>query len=182
MKMHDYLNVPPCIICTPCIIWFRNGYSGIFRLWAFRKYKLLCVSNVHNKEYAPLKQIICIFLYISVWNIFSDLYICDLWPCPFSQFWIDGKVLIKIRIATSHYLCDARNIWAMKTHPYSQTVQCIPALGFIMFMKYGAVHDLCRTLSHIFTNYNWLLTVTKVARAPGKSVTVDSKAHIQPPK
>ena len=19
-KMHDYLNVPPCIICTPCII------------------------------------------------------------------------------------------------------------------------------------------------------------------
>ena len=80
MKMHDYLNVPPYIICTPCIIWFMNGYGGIFRLWAFRKYKLLCVSNVHNKEYAPLKQNICIFLYILVWNIFSDL--CDLWPTP----------------------------------------------------------------------------------------------------
>ena len=75
MKMHDDLNVPPCIIWTPRIIWFRNGYSRIFRLWAFRKYKLLFVSNVHNKEYAPLKQNICIFLYISVWNIFSDLYV-----------------------------------------------------------------------------------------------------------
>ena len=76
MKMHDYLNVTPCMICTPCIIWFRNGYSGIFRLWDFRKYKLLCVSNVHNKEYAPLKENdICIFLYISVWNIFSDRYV-----------------------------------------------------------------------------------------------------------
>ena len=81
MKMHDYLNVPTCIINTPCIIWFMNGYGGIFRLWAFRKYKLLCVSNVHNKEYAPLKQNICIFLYILVWNIFSDLYVtCGLLP------------------------------------------------------------------------------------------------------
>ena len=23
--MHDYFNVPPCIICTPCIIWFGHG-------------------------------------------------------------------------------------------------------------------------------------------------------------
>ena len=23
--MHYYFNVPPCIICTPCIIWFRHG-------------------------------------------------------------------------------------------------------------------------------------------------------------
>ena len=44
---------------------------------------------------------------------------------------IDAEVLIKIRIATSHCLCDARNIWAMKTHPYSQTVRYIPALGFM---------------------------------------------------
>ena len=73
-KMHDYPNVPPCIICTPCIIWFRHGSSGIFGRWAFRKYIHLCVSNVHNKEYAPLKQNWCIFLYILVWNIFSDLY------------------------------------------------------------------------------------------------------------
>ena len=35
---------------------------------------------------------------------------------------IDPEVLIKIRIATSHCLCDARNIGAMKTHPYSQTI------------------------------------------------------------
>ena len=28
-KMHDYLNIPPCIICTPCIIWFRQSISGI---------------------------------------------------------------------------------------------------------------------------------------------------------
>ena len=76
-KMHDYLNVPPCIICTPCIIWFRHGTSGIFGLWAFRKYRpiLLCVPNVHNEEYVPLKQNRCIFLYILVWNIFSDLYV-----------------------------------------------------------------------------------------------------------
>ena len=74
-KMHDYLNVPPCIICTPCIIWFRHSTRGIFGLWAFRKCLLLCVSNVHNQEYAPLKQNRCIFLYILVWNIFSDLYV-----------------------------------------------------------------------------------------------------------
>ena len=36
------------------------------------------------------------------------------------------------RVHTSVYcLCDARNIWAMKTHPYSQTVLYIPALGFM---------------------------------------------------
>ena len=23
--MHDYSNVPRCIICTPCIIWFSHG-------------------------------------------------------------------------------------------------------------------------------------------------------------
>ena len=74
MKMHGYLNVPPCIICTPCFIWFRHGTSGIFGLWAFRKYILLCVSNVHNKEYAPLKKIDAFFS-ILVWNIFSDLYV-----------------------------------------------------------------------------------------------------------
>ena len=62
--MHDYFNVPPCIICTPCIIWFRHGTSGIFELLAFKKYILLCLSNVHNKEFAPLKQNRCIFLYI----------------------------------------------------------------------------------------------------------------------
>ena len=44
---------------------------------------------------------------------------------------IDAEVLIKIRIATSHCLCDVRNIKAMKTHPYSQTVRYILALGFI---------------------------------------------------
>ena len=79
MKLHDYFNVPPCIICTPCIIWFRLCTSGIFGLWAFRKYIRLCVSNVYDKEYALLKQNRCIFLYILVWNIFSDL-LCDLWP------------------------------------------------------------------------------------------------------
>ena len=26
-KMHDNFNVPPCIICTPCIIWFMYGTS-----------------------------------------------------------------------------------------------------------------------------------------------------------
>ena len=78
-KMHDYLNVPPCIIYTPYLIWFRHGSSGIFGMWAFRKYILLCVSNVHNKEYAPLKENICIFLYILVWNIFF-WSMCDLWP------------------------------------------------------------------------------------------------------
>ena len=81
-KMHDYFNVPPCIICTPCIIWFRHSTSGIFRLWAFRKYIILCLSNVWNKEYTPLKQNRCIFLFILVWNIVSDLceLLCDLWP------------------------------------------------------------------------------------------------------
>ena len=74
MKMHDYLNFPPCIICTLCIIWFRYG-TGIVGLWAFRKYILLCVSHVHNKEYALLKKNRCIFLNILVWNIFSDLYV-----------------------------------------------------------------------------------------------------------
>ena len=54
-KMHDYFNVPPCLICTPCIIWFRHSTSGIFGLWAFRKYIILYVSNVYNKEYAPFK-------------------------------------------------------------------------------------------------------------------------------
>ena len=62
LKMHDYLNVPLCIICTPCIIWFRHGTSGIFGLGAFRKYILLCVSNVNNKKNALLKQNRCIFL------------------------------------------------------------------------------------------------------------------------
>ena len=60
-KMHNYFNVPPYTICPSCIIGFRHGTSGIFELWAFRKYIRLCVSNVHNKEYAPLKQNICIF-------------------------------------------------------------------------------------------------------------------------
>ena len=46
-----------------------------FELWAFRKCILLCVSNVHYKEYTPLKQNRCIFLYILVWNIFSDLHV-----------------------------------------------------------------------------------------------------------
>ena len=32
MKIHSYLNVPPCIICTPCIIWFRHGTCRIFGL------------------------------------------------------------------------------------------------------------------------------------------------------
>ena len=73
-KMHDYSNVPPCIICTPCIIWFRHGTSGIFGLRAFRKYTPLCLSNVHNKEYRSVKKK-CIFLYILMWNIFSDLYV-----------------------------------------------------------------------------------------------------------
>ena len=62
-KMHDYLNVPPYIICTPCIIWFRHGTSRIFRLWTFRKFIFLRVPNGHNLEYAPLKQNRCIFLY-----------------------------------------------------------------------------------------------------------------------
>ena len=75
MKLHDYLNVPPCIICTPCIIWFRHSTSGIFGLWALRNYIQLCVSSVQDKEYALLKQNKCIFLYILVWNIFSDLYV-----------------------------------------------------------------------------------------------------------
>ena len=44
---------------------------------------------------------------------------------------IHAEVLIEIRIATSRCLCDVRNIWAMKTHPYSQTVQYILALGFM---------------------------------------------------
>ena len=66
MKMHDYLDVPPCVICTPCNIWYRHGTSGIFGLWAFRKYILLCLSNVHDKEYAPLKQNRCISLYFGV--------------------------------------------------------------------------------------------------------------------
>ena len=44
---------------------------------------------------------------------------------------INVEVLIKIRIATSHCLCDAWNIWAAKTHPYHWTVRCIPALGFM---------------------------------------------------
>ena len=83
MKLHDYLNVRPCIICTPSIIWFRHGTSGIFGLWAFRKYIHLCVSNVHDKEYAPLKQNICIFLYFGVKHFFRP--ICDLWPSSFRQ-------------------------------------------------------------------------------------------------
>ena len=64
MKMHEFFNVPPCIIWTPCIIWFRHGTSGIFELWAFRKYILLCASNVHNKEHAPLKKKIGAFFSI----------------------------------------------------------------------------------------------------------------------
>ena len=31
-KMHNYFNVPPCIICTPCIIWFSQGSNEIFWL------------------------------------------------------------------------------------------------------------------------------------------------------
>ena len=75
-KMHDYFIVPPCIICTPYIICFRRDTSRIFGLWAFRKYILLCVSNVHNKVYAlcALKQNICVFLYILMWNIFFLTY------------------------------------------------------------------------------------------------------------
>ena len=83
MKLHDYLNVPPCIICTTCIIWFR-GISGIFGLWVFRKYINLCVSNVHDKEYAPLKQNRCHFsLYFGVKHFFRLYLLCDLWPRPF---------------------------------------------------------------------------------------------------
>ena len=71
MKMHSYVNVSPGIICTPCIIWFRHGTSGIFGLRAFRKYILLYVSNVQNKEYAPLKQNGCIFFsYFGVKHFF----------------------------------------------------------------------------------------------------------------
>ena len=44
---------------------------------------------------------------------------------------IDAEVLIKVRIATSHCLCDARNIRAMKTHLYSQTIRYIPVLDFM---------------------------------------------------
>ena len=43
------------------------------------KYIILYVSNVHNKEYAPLKQNRCMFLYILVWNRFF-WRICNLWP------------------------------------------------------------------------------------------------------
>ena len=48
---------------------------GTFGLWAFRKYIHLCVPNVHTEKYAPLKQNRCIFLYILVWNIFSELFV-----------------------------------------------------------------------------------------------------------
>ena len=41
------------------------------------------------------------------------------------------EVLIKIRIATSHSLCGARNIWTMKTHSCSQTFRYISTLGFM---------------------------------------------------
>ena len=83
-KMHDYLNVPPCIICTPCIIWFRHGSSVIFGRWAFRKYILL-LSNVHNKEYAPLKQNRYIFSIFWCETFFFFGPICDLWPFPLQQ-------------------------------------------------------------------------------------------------
>ena len=58
---------------TPDSQFLYNGTSEIFGLWVLRKYTLLCESNVHNKEHAPLKQNRCIFLCILVWNIFSDL-------------------------------------------------------------------------------------------------------------
>ena len=35
----------------------------------------VCVSNVVNKQYAQIKQNRCIFVYILVWNMFSDLYV-----------------------------------------------------------------------------------------------------------
>ena len=61
------------------------------------------------------------------------------WPllrlvsCPFSIILnlIDAAVLTEIRIATSHCVCDARDIQPMKTHPYSQTVRYILAQGFM---------------------------------------------------
>ena len=41
-----------------------------------------------TEEYAPLKHNRCIFLYILVWNIFSDLYVtcghvCDTYNCDY---------------------------------------------------------------------------------------------------
>ena len=74
-KMHDYFNVPPYIICTPCITWFRHSTSRIFGLWAFRKYKLLCLSNVYDKENAQLKQNRCIFLYFGVKHFFWPIWL-----------------------------------------------------------------------------------------------------------
>ena len=55
------------------------GYETLFRtsLW----HTILCVSNVHNKEYAPLKKKIMHFsLYFDVKHFFWP--ICDLWPNP----------------------------------------------------------------------------------------------------
>ena len=80
-KLHDCFNVPHFIICTPCIIWFRHCISGIFGLWTFRKYILLCVSNVHNKEFAPLKQNRCIF---SFWC--ETIFLTYMWLVAFFNF------------------------------------------------------------------------------------------------
>ena len=104
-KMHDYFIVPPCIICTPCIICFRRDTSGIFWLWAFRKYILLCVSNVHNKKYAPLKQNICIFLYILMWNIFSDLYVtCGHCQMELVQISLQHHFFINVKKCNDNFL------------------------------------------------------------------------------
>ena len=125
-KMHDYLNVPPCIICTPCIIWFWHCTSQIFGLWAFRKFILLCVSNVHNKEHAPLKQSRCIFpLYFGVKHFFWP--ICDLWPREtfdlLAAFDILDHATICVRLQQNSIVTLMKRLTVL-IHTYIQEIPC----------------------------------------------------------
>ena len=67
-KMYDFFHVPPCIICTPCIIWFRHGTSGIFGLWAFRKY-YFCTSLLTH----PIRVVEQGNYHVIVYHVYSGV-------------------------------------------------------------------------------------------------------------
>ena len=58
--MDDYFNVPPSIICPPCICTVPLEYLAC----ELSENIHLCVSNVHNKEYAPLRLLIGYFMLV----------------------------------------------------------------------------------------------------------------------
>ena len=113
-KMHVYFNVPPCIICTPCIICSRRGTSGIFGLWAFRKYYFYVCQMFTIKSMLRQNKIGAFFAIFWCETFFWP--ICGLWPdtrlallysliiyCISFVYSLLPRPLSKIRVARDRY-------------------------------------------------------------------------------